>query len=272
LDSFTGAVADGQRSLLWLSDTEAGLTRVDLRTKRVTRQTLPVSVGDGLGLVQTANGALVALGQDPARGTGAVGLLTVSRGGDPTVRAVAGTPLGSGFLTNDSLTVADYKRGIVSVDLATAATRVVMRTPFIANLVAPGPTGTLWVVNDDRDRLVRLATTGKVLADVKGTGFMSDLAVDRQGRAWVAQGATVLTVDPDGRQETLKAVRGTSVLQCGTDLVISGNEAGTVYWYRGLTRATVDVGIAGAAVACDASGVWFVSSVGALHRVLHPSA
>lgn len=271
LEVLTGAVWDGR--LLWVSDTEAGLTIFDPSSKEVKRQpALPLALGDGLGLVKTTDGRIAGIGVDAA--TGRAKLLTVARaGGLYEAKALQGRPLGGGFVSGDSIMVADYQRGIVLVDARTGASQTALRLPFVPNLLAAGPANSFWVVNDQRSRVVRISTGGAIVADVTTAGYISGLAVDKAGSAWIVQGRSLTIVSPSGAQAQSPGAVGNAVIRCGASVVVSDSERGVVTWFQSLRgrNEEVRVGIPGRAVACSDAGVWFLSSAGDASEVARPA-
>lgn len=111
----------------------------------------------------------------------------------------------------------------------------------IPSLVHFGPEDSYWVVDDNRERLLRVDASGKHLVDSHrrerkpATTIVGALVADETGNAWLAERTAVVAMNPAG--ETILEVVGftnaTVLLTCDGAVVASDVETGELAWLDG---------------------------------------
>lgn len=268
LEALSAAAWDGR--LLWLADVEGRLLAVDGKTKKiVSDRRLDSVIADTSNLISAPPGELWGFAKNNENN--AVEVLRVDVNSGQVASAVTrGRPLGQSFLQDRSLYVADYELGVVVVDPITGTSSVTAVPGVAPNLLQPSSNKTFWVVDDSRQLLLRVDETGHRLVALRRERFVKSIAADTDGNLWLAEGAAVVVVAPNG--SVISEIGGfsnaASVLQCGTSIVVSDVDSGDIVWFDGIEkRRPIATNVAGRAVTCADEGVWFLSADGYLARI-----
>lgn len=265
-----GAAWDGER--VWLVDVEGRLIAVDGATGVVALdRRLEIGPVEPAGLTPIGQ-QLVGFGFDASRAVRIVRVDTASM--EITDALVdAGVPVGQATVIEDSLIVADFRRGVVSVDVSSATTKVLVNPGLAANLVQGALDGTFWVVDDRRRQLVRVNGEGRRLVDERRPDDIGGLAADNAGNAWLAERTRVTVIGPMGgvAQEFEGFTNAGRISACSGSIVVSDIDTGEIAWLSASAAPRrVRTGTPGAVVACTSDGVWYLTIDGDLFRLREP--
>lgn len=271
IDALVAAAWDGEK--LWLLDVERRLISVDGDTGIILSRTqLEVELSDQAGLLPLGQDLVgVGRGQEDER----VRLVRINRAG--AIKAIPvsqGLPLGQAAIVDkDTLIVADYSLGIVSIQPETGAVSPIINPGFVVGLVRPVG-DSFWVVDDSRSRLALLTADGGRRFDDIQRGHVTALAADSAGNAWTAEQTLVTVFNQSGQKlHTFGAFTNASRISYCSDMIVASDvETGRVSWLTadGVERR-LDTNRPGSVVSCAGRDVWFVDSDGETSRMAAPS-
>lgn len=264
-----GAAWDGRR--LWLTDIDGRLLAIDGQGYEVVvDEQLPEPVADNTGLLLATGKELWAITiPEPGRGAGATVLRIDTHSGEVNAASLGGgLPFGQGVVHRGLLVVADFERGIVSIDPRDGSSRRLLPPKVTPNLVQITGEGDVWVVDDSRRRVIRFDPDGDRAADAVRDSRIAAMALDAIGNLWLAEGSAIVRLN--GAAEVTSEIGGftnaSRLHRCGPWLVVSDSDTGDIAWIdpRSAALSRRDSTGDGVVVACDEGGAWLATVDGSI--------
>lgn len=263
-----GAAWDGRR--LWLTDIDSRLLAIDGQDYEiVVDEQLPEPVADNTGLLLAPGKELWAITiPGPGQGAGPTVLRIDTHSGNVTAASLGGgLPFGQGVVHGGLLVVADFERGIVSIDPRDGSSRRLLPPKVVPNLIQIGE-GDAWVVDDSRRRVIRFDPDGDRAADAVRDSPIAAMALDAIGNLWLAEGSAVVRLNEAAEVMTeIGGFTNASRLHiCGPWLVVSDSDTGDIAWIdpRSAALSRRDSTGDGVVVACDEGGAWVATADGSI--------
>jgi sugar lactone lactonase YvrE len=164
--------------------------------------------------------------------------------------------------------VADFERGIVSIDPRDGSSRRLLAPKVIPNLIQITGEGDAWVVDDSRRRVIPFDPDGDRAADAARDSPIAAMALDAIGNLWLAEGSAVVRLNEAAEVTTeIGGFTNASRLHiCGAWLVVSDSDTGDIAWIdpRSAALSRRDSTRDGVVVACDEGGAWLSTADGSI--------